>query len=75
MILPIFIPTSLSDTLLLLKLLCLLLFTFTYILTSSFTFFTAAIKAFKWAVAALNIIVDASTINYAAVVSVLANIA
>ena len=67
-------PTSLSNTLLLLKLLCSLLSTFTYVLTLS-TFFIAAIKAFKWAVAALNITVDAFTVNYAVVISTLANTA
>ena len=39
-------PTSLSNTLLSLELLCLLLSTSTYVLTSLSTFFIAAIKAF-----------------------------
>ena len=34
-----------------------------------------AIKAFKWAVAALNVIVDASAVDYAAIASALADAA
>ena len=64
--------TSSSNTLLSLKLLYSSSSTSTCVLTSA-TFFVAAIKAFKWAVAALNIIVDASTVNYVAVASALAD--
>jgi hypothetical protein len=74
MILSIFILMSLFDTLLLLKLLCLLSSTSTCVLTSLFTFFAAAIKAFKWAVTALNIIVNASAVDCAVIISALADV-
>ena len=68
-------PTSLSNTLLSLELLCSSLSTSTYVLTSLSAFFAAAIKAFKWAVTALNITVDTSTVNCAVVASALADAA
>ena len=73
--LPISMLTSLSNILLSLELLCSSSSTSTCVLTSLSTFFAAAIKAFKWAVAALDITVDASTVNYAAVASALADVA